>query len=75
MVVRFHTIWFLVVKFAGNAYWAETLPLFAHRARPDLLDFKKYHLVFALGERNAVHAVVSSIIWGFRRLKYQGAGR
>ena len=51
-------------------WWAEPSPVFAHRARPNLLKCKNLqYLVLALGEKTAVQTVVGSIVWVFRRLK------
>ena len=58
-----------VAQFAENAHWAESSPLFAHRARPTPLKCKNEYPVLPLGEETAVQAVVGSIAWTFRRLK------
>ena len=57
-----------MAQLAGNAHWAEPLPLFAHRARPTPFKFKNEYLVLALEEESAVQVVVGSIVWAFRRL-------
>ena len=57
----------MVAQFAGKAHWAESSPLFAHRARPNPLNYE--YLVLAIGKETAVQAVVGSIVWAFRRLK------
>ena len=58
-----------VAQFAGNAHWAEPLPLFVHRAHPTPLKCKNEYLVLPPGEETAVQTEVGSIVWAFRRLK------
>ena len=53
----------------GSAHWAESSPLFAHRARPTPLKCKSEYLVLSLGEETVVQTVVVSIVWAFCRLK------
>ena len=61
-----------MAQFAGNAYWAEPSPLFAHRARHTPLKCKNEYLVFALGEETALETVVGFIVWAFRRIEKPG---
>ena len=58
-----------MTQFAGSAPWAESSPLFAHRARPTPLKCINEYLVLALRKETVVQAVVCSIVWAFRRLK------
>ena len=55
--------------FAGNARWAESSTLFAHRVRCNPLNCRKLVPGACTREGIAAQAVVGSIVWVFRRLK------
>ena len=52
-----------MVQFAGNAEWAESSPLYAHRARPIPLTCENQYMVLTLWEEIAVQAEIGSIVW------------
>ena len=49
-----------MAQIAGNAHWAESSSLFAHRAHPNPLNCKNEYLMLALWEETTTQAVVYS---------------